>query len=76
MQVSASNPNNSPPESGENFAAQYCDRIVTHLFQWHDWGYASIMFKDCPEEHLPEVARIFLEDHFVAQRGAKREDFN
>ncbi len=73
MQVSEQNPKG---DADADFAQQYSDHIVERLFQTHNWAVADVLFRECPKEHLSNVAFIFLHHHFDHSPFARREDFH
>lgn len=66
---------NSSGNSDADFAERYVEHMLERLFQERNWAVADCLFRDCPREHLSNVAFVFLH-HFEAHPWAKREDFH
>lgn len=58
-----------------DFAERYVEHILERLFQTRNWAVADVLLRECPKEHLSNVAFMFLH-HFVAHNYARREDMH
>lgn len=70
MQVSDQNQNDS-----NTFAEEYVEIMLQRLWQSRTYSIIDVYFRNCPREHLKDVAFIFLH-HIVVPTYCRREDMN